>query len=248
MFDQQKITWDVQSYLERYSNDPYEQGKEFFISLLRIIKITKSTQVIIAFHAQNIPKEIHQILKNSNFEIQITNDYSEFANFTDAKTILVSKDRVFFQFLKFHKDTKILNLLFGNQFVYYTASALDCRYGYYYYKDYIFWAAAMKSQRLNFPGVKKSGPLHAYNFNQRKFKNNNVHRFYQRPYIFQPQYEKTYIPFKQNLFFECKQPNFEKLKEELQQYYPRLVPLLIRTQETLKRSKNAKIRLNQKNF
>lgn len=234
-----KITFDAQSYLEHFPTDPRSQTVKFLSTLFRIIKITKSLNITIAFHESNIPPEITNILTRSKFNVVITKDYADFASFTDSTTILVSKDKIFYQFLKAYENTRILNII-NSEFVYYTANAMDIRYGYYYHNDFILWASAYKSTRLNFPGVLKANLRQANFFNRKIYHDNNQHRYYQRPAIFLPQLQKTKINFPKELYYEYPTVDLTKLERILTNKYGNLLPFFRRVQSTLKRSLFAK--------
>lgn len=240
-----KVTFDVQSFLERLPTDRHPQTVRLLSTLFRIIKITKTLNITVAFHESNIPPEFSNILSRVKFNTVITKDYSEFSSFTDSNTILVTKDKIFYQFLKSYENARILNLI-NSEFVYYTADAMDIRYGYYYHDDFILWSSSIPSKRLNFPGVFKANLRQANFFNRKIYHDNNQHRFYQRPSIFLPQLQKTKINFPKELFLDYPVIDLIKLDRILINKYGSLHPFFTRIQSTLKRSLFARENLSPK--
>lgn len=234
-----KVTIDAQCFLERFPTEPYKQTMKFLSLLLRTIKITKTLNITIAFHESTLPKEIIDILIKSKFNVVTTKDYSDFSLFTDSETILVTKDKIFYQFLKSNENARILNIV-NSEFVYYTASAMDIRFGYYYHKDFILWASSLPSKRLNFPGVFQANLRQANFFNRKIYHNNNQHRYYQRPTVFLPQSKKTSINFPEKLFYEYPIVNIKKFESLLSRKYGYLLPFLHRVLVTLERSRRSR--------
>lgn len=237
LIEHKRVVWDVQSYLELWKLEPsYKLTMKFFSTLFKFSRFTHSLNFTLAFHSSFLPEEIIKISRSANFRIVITEDYSDFSSLLDAKTILISKDKHFYQFLKRFSSARILNIVNETEMIYYTDSFLDLKYGYFYFKDYNLWSAAMPSKRLNFPGVRKSGPSHAYKFNRGIFKSNDTHRFFQRPTVFDPIRKKTNIIFQESLNIPEQNFNIHKLEKRLSKKYFRLLPSISRVKEAINRS------------
>lgn len=231
-----RVIFDAQSFFERNKED---EANRFIKTLLKIIQKTRDFNIAVAFHTYQ-PQPLLDFLNRCNFSTFTFNTYADFSTVLDSTSILVTKDPIFYQFLKKYKEAQILTYV-DTTFYFINHNELDSRYGYYYYEDYLLYTASIKSRRLNFPGVKQASLNNAFLFNRRIKRNTNTHRFYQRPAVFKPHYEKTFIDIKKKLFIDFNQVDIGELTNQIETNFPKYKNFLKRVKTTIRKAEQARI-------
>lgn len=218
---------DLTDFLGRIQHplSEYDLSLRLILLSLRTMKITKTPFIIFAYQTSDEIPQSFKTIFSPHFTFFETKDYSDYASILSYKTILVSKDRIFYQFLKkFPLTSKMANILCGGEYNIYTSSFLDSHYGLYHYEDYVLWSSTIPSKRLSFPGVPKASLKECHFFNKKNFRSTNTHRFFQRPTIYLPHKKKTVIDFKKDLFLELPTPNLHSLHDSLSKHFPTSEP------------------------
>lgn len=174
---------DVTNFCEKLpdSTSQFVKNQEVFRLIIRSIRIFINchTVIVVTHPSQEVDERVLSFLQDCNLSIFDTMNYDDFGKILTADSILVSKDQIFYQFLKkFPLKARMASIYSTGEYQTFTSDFLDERYGTFQMKDWHLYLLTKESKRLNYQKL-RSTLSQAYRFNHGIYQNSPAHRFWQ---------------------------------------------------------------------